>query len=73
MRADDNLRPEAASGRRARVVAFYRVIVNGAFELGEVARIEIEIQKPFPPASAHPRWPSWYICPPGSWPASKLH
>ncbi|HET6376843.1 MAG TPA: hypothetical protein VFG05_00815 [Methylocella sp.] len=37
-----------------------RSFVSRAFELGEIARIEIEIQKLYPPAAPEPRCPCWY-------------
>lgn len=72
MGADRTFRAGTAVGRRAEKAAFYRVVANGVFELGEIARIEIEIQKLFPPASPQPRCPNWHHPAPVQWPPS-LH
>ena len=64
MGAGDSLRVGSAPAeRRTDMVALYEIIVNGAFELGEVARIEIEIQKLLPSHSAQPRCPIWHAAP----------
>ena len=64
MGAGDSLRVGSAPAeRRTNMVALYEIIVNGAFELGEVARIEIEIQKLLPSHSAQPRCPIWHAAP----------
>jgi hypothetical protein len=70
MRANENSRAGEAGGRRSKGGGLYRIIVNGVIELGEVARIEIEILKLFPPASAQPRCPFWHKDPGISWPVS---
>ena len=57
MGADDSFRVGSAGERR--MIALYEIIVNGAFELGETARIEIEIQKLIPSHSAQSRCPIW--------------
>lgn len=61
----------AARERRTYTAALYGIIVNSAFELGEVARMEIEIQKLFPPASPQPRCPSWHKSSAVHWPDSR--
>jgi hypothetical protein len=64
MGAGDSLRVGSAPAeRRTNMIALYEIIVNGAFELGEVARIEIEIQKLLPSHSAQPRCPIWHAAP----------
>ena len=62
MGADNSLR--VGSERRTNMAALYEIIGNGAFELGEIARIETEIQELIPSHSAQPRCPSWYAAPP---------
>ncbi len=63
MGADENLQRGPAGGRRSwRVSLFYKTFVSRVFELGEIARMEIEIQKSIPPASQQPRCPSWHNC-----------
>jgi hypothetical protein len=42
------------------VVLFCRNLVSHAKELGEIARIEIEIQNRFPHSAAPPRCPRWH-------------
>lgn len=71
MRAPDNLRAKRALLRRMR----WRRMHGGAlsrmilFELGEIARIELEIQKLlFTACCADPRWPRWSTSCPGYWP-----
>jgi hypothetical protein len=44
--------------------ALYRAMVESAFEIGEVARIENEIQKLYPPAFPQLRCPDWDILSP---------
>jgi hypothetical protein len=73
MRVQDDPGTAAARGRRTRTLTFYRRIVNGAFELGEVARIEIEIQKLYASASPEPRCPRWHEISKDSPPLSKSH
>jgi hypothetical protein len=63
MGADNSLRVGSAGKRRTNMIALYEIIVNGAFELGEIARIEIEIQKLIPSHSAQPRCPIWHAAP----------
>ncbi|HUI20540.1 MAG TPA: hypothetical protein VLZ74_05795 [Methylocella sp.] len=53
-----------AGARRTRTAAFYEIILAKAVEIGEVARIETEIQKAFPPATPQPRCPDWHILSP---------
>ena len=64
MGADNSLRVGSAGERRTNMIALYEIIVNGALELGEIARIEAEIQKLIPSHSAQLRCPSWYAAPP---------
>ena len=59
MGADIRLRVGEAGEHRTYTSALLRKIVTGAFELGEVARIEMEIQDLYLSASAPPRCPSW--------------
>jgi hypothetical protein len=73
MRFGDSLRTAESKGRRAKKAALYRVIVEGAFELGEVARFEVEIQKLFFAASEQPRCPCWHSASPPSRQVSKPH
>jgi hypothetical protein len=72
MRADKSLRAEEAGGRRLHASWFYR-FMSGAVELGEIARIEFEIQKSFPPAAPEPRCPSLHKCSSANWPGPKPH
>lgn len=75
MRAQDYSaqgRQMTVTARRATTVAFYRRIIDGAFELGEIARIEIKIQKICSPATPEPHCPCWYEATP-SWPLSRPH
>jgi len=60
MGADNSFRVGSTGERRTNMAALYEIIVNGAFELGEIARIETEIQKLIPSHSAQPCCPSWY-------------
>jgi len=64
MGTDKSLKAEAAGKRRMTTAAFYRILVNGALELGEVARLEVEIQKFYPHARPQPRCPDWHLSPP---------
>lgn len=66
-------RAGAAGERRSGRAALYQIIMNGAIERGEIARIEIEIQKLFPPPFPEPRCPCWHTTSPVNWPASGLH
>lgn len=59
MGVGDSSRAGAAKERYIKM-SFYEKIVIGAAELGEVARIEVEIQKLFPPASPECRCPCWH-------------
>jgi hypothetical protein len=72
MGGDQSLKAGEAGKRRRKKTALYGFIVNGVFELGEVARMEIEIQKLFSPASPQPRCPCWHPSSTDHWPAS-LH
>jgi hypothetical protein len=61
MGADDNPAVEAAERHRVRrTLLFYRNLISHAKELGEIARIEIEIQNRFPHAASPPRCPRWH-------------
>ena len=74
MGSDDNLRLGVAEWGRIKRAALFRIIMRGGVELGEIARIEIEIQKIFPPPSAPPHCPCWHAWPPASEPpASRPH
>jgi hypothetical protein len=61
MGADTHLKGEAAPGRRITLAALYGIIMTGALELGEIARMEAELQKrgPVPPAP-YPHCPCWH-------------
>jgi hypothetical protein len=50
----------AAIKRWINTAALCEIIITRAFELGEVARIEIEIQNSFPHGSPQPRCPCWH-------------
>lgn len=43
-----------------KAVLFYQNLVARVIELGEVARIELEIQSRFPHAASPPRCPCWH-------------
>ena len=73
MGTDKNLKAEAAVRRWLDTAAFCEIIVTRAFELGEIARFEIEIQKSHPNASAQPRCPCWHKPSSAPWPASRSH
>lgn len=60
MRAGGHQREQTAARPKRHAAVLYRSFINRAFELGEIARIEIEIQKLYPPAAPEPRCPSWY-------------
>jgi hypothetical protein len=61
MGTDKRLKEEAAGGRRITLTALYGILMTGALELGEIARMEVEIQKrgPLPPAP-YPHCPCWH-------------
>ncbi len=61
MAGDEKPRAEAAEGRRRRrAVLFYQTLVNHAIELGQIARIENEIQHHFSHSVSPPRCPCWH-------------
>lgn len=63
MAADVNPRVEPGERHRVRkAVLFYRNLVNHAFELGQIARIENEIQHHhhFSHSVSPPRCPRWH-------------
>jgi hypothetical protein len=61
MAADENPRVEPGESHRVRkAVLFYRNLVSHVIELGQIARIEIEIQHRFPHAASPPRCPRWH-------------
>jgi len=43
-----------------RAALFYRNLVTRVVELGEIARIELEIQRRFPHGASPPRCPCWH-------------
>lgn len=61
MGADKRLNVHAAGGHRISLTAIYGILRTGALELGEIARMEVEIQKrcSLPPPQA-PHCPSWH-------------
>jgi len=73
MGADRNFEVEGTGKHRRMTTALYGIIVTAAFELGEIARMEIEIQKSYPHASPQPRCPCWHGLPSVNWPASPPH
>ncbi len=74
MGSGDNLRLGVAEWGRSKRAALFHIILRGGAELGEIARIESEIQKIFPPPSAPPHCPCWHASPPASEPsASRPH
>ncbi|MCI0468078.1 MAG: hypothetical protein L0Y57_13945 [Beijerinckiaceae bacterium] len=63
MGAETNFQNEPAGGHRGRkAVLIYRAFISRVFELGEIARMEMEILKSISPASAEPRCPNWHGC-----------
>jgi hypothetical protein len=66
MGGDLNVQVEQAGVERKEVrvsgkaALFYRNFVTRVIELGEIARIEIEIQNRFLHGAAPPRCPSWH-------------
>ena len=58
---------------RVNTSAFYRILRDGALELGEVARIEIEIQKYYPHMSPQPHCPNCHRPSSARWQASPPH
>ena len=61
MGADLSPGGQAAERHRVRkALLFYRNLVSHALELGEIARIETEIQSRFPHAVSPPRCPRWH-------------
>ena len=73
MAGERSLKTGRAGERRTYTAALYAFLVNGALELGEIARIEHEIQKLFPPASPEPRCPGWPASPPSKGQDTRLH
>lgn len=73
MGSDKNLRLGVAERGRISTAALRQIIMRGGIELGEIARIEIEIQRLFPSPSAQPHCPCWHASPPASSPASRPH
>lgn len=63
-------KPGGVPARRVKTSAFYKILRDGALELGEVARIEIEIQNFYPPISTHPHCPNCHRPPSAGWLAS---
>lgn len=61
MRAGGHQTDQTAARPRRHAALLYRSFVHRAFELGEIARIAIEIQKLYPPAAPEPRCPSWHV------------
>ena len=55
---EGNDRADVHVSRKA--VLFYQNLVARVIELGEVARIELEIQSRFPHAASPPRCPCWH-------------
>jgi len=61
MGADENPKVEPVERHRVRkAVLFYRNLVSHVIELGQIARIEIEIQNRFPHSASPPRCPRWH-------------
>jgi hypothetical protein len=74
MGAGEDLRIGPAHGRRRRQAAlFYRNLISHVIELGEIALIEIEIQKSIPMTPPQPHCPSWRHRPPADQPPAKHH
>lgn len=63
MGADKTLKTEAPGERRTRLTALYGIIMTSALELGEIARMEIEIQKICALPPPQPRCPCWHTPP----------
>ena len=57
MGTDKRLKEEAAGGRRITLTALYGILMTGALELGEIARMEVEIQKRGPSPGTVPSLP----------------
>jgi hypothetical protein len=74
MGIDKRLKEEAAGGRRITLTALYGILMTGALELGEIARMEVEIQKrnPLPPAP-YPHCPRWHAHPTAPPPSAQPH
>jgi hypothetical protein len=61
MVTDEDLKVTPEEVRRThRATLFYRSLVSRVIELGEIARMEIEIQHRFPHAASPPRCPCWH-------------
>jgi len=73
MGAELELKKKHAGKRRTKTAAFYEIIVASAFEIGEVARIETEIHKSYPPASPQPCCPDWHVFSPHHLPSQHHH
>jgi hypothetical protein len=60
MGARESVKAVADKLRRKNTGSFYGILMTSAFELGEIARIEIEIHKLSSPGSPQPRCPNWH-------------
>ena len=60
MCARDNEKAAAAKLHRSNTVSLYGILMTGVLELGEIARMEIEIHKLYSPGYPQPRCPNWH-------------